>query len=119
MKKLVYTLVLIFFGSLVVLGNESKNDPPEIFKVSIQNDNLFVCLELNESIIIEKLIIQLNGSRRITVKPISLESCGNKFYLNAKQAWLIKRKGIKSIRYYGEKHIVSNEQNTILHNRLP
>ena len=110
---------------LVVFSSRSFATEIErpIFRVTIENDNLFVCLEIQPPDDVQTIDLKLKGGKKITIYPAEGKDCKTLFYLDSRQAKEIKKRGIKSIVYHcktaSKKVIVTLEQNLELVSFLP
>jgi len=71
-----------------------------IFRVTIENDNLFVCVELQQPGDVQTIDLKLKGGEKITIHPGRGKDCIMLFYLNSRQAKQLKNRGVKSIIYH-------------------
>ena len=94
-----------------------------IFRVTIENDNLFVCLEMQPPDDVKTIDLKLKGGKKITIYPVEGKNCKTLFYLDSRQARQIKKRGVKSIVYHckteSKKVIVTPGQNLELVSYLP
>lgn len=115
------TLVAVFIVTVLPVFSSDIETP--IFKISIENDNLFVCLSIEPPLDVESITLRLKGGKKIKILPVVGRDCRTVFYLDSSQAQLVKKKGIKSIIYYGvstsQRVDIDPDQNRLFVSHLP
>ncbi len=81
-------------------GKEIAFEIQPVFIVKIENDNLFVCLLIENTMMVDQTILRKKGGKKIKVKPVRKESCNHIIYLNSRLELKVKEKGIGSVRFY-------------------
>jgi hypothetical protein len=116
--KSTFLLILLCVSFLAKADNED-----DFFSLSIENDNLIVCLKHAPTEGLAFIELRLRGGKRIKINPTEKEACGSLFYLDSQQALMVKKKGIKSIVYHqkesAEKVHISESQNRQFISSLP
>ncbi len=119
--KRYFVIVIVFISSLSTAF--STDVEPPIFKVTIENDNLFVCLNMEPPWDVSSITLKLKGGKKNVIRPVSGKNCKTLFYLDSWHAQLIKVKGVKSIIYNcvssSKKVEVDQNQNRLLISYLP
>ena len=111
-------LLVCFVFVLQVHANEE-----DVFDVTIENDNLIVCVLKRAPIDAQYLELRLKGGKKIRITPVKNELCNSMFYLNSSQAKQVKKKGVKSIIFYGASYLqridINERQNEQFLSSLP
>ena len=100
--KKIYPAILFILMVFTFRSFATEIEKP-IFSVTIENDNLFVCLEIQPPADIKTIDLKLKGGKKITVYPVEGKKCMTLFYLDSRQAKQIKKRGVKSIIYHYKK----------------
>ncbi len=118
MKMKHFFLLVCFVLVLQVQANEE-----DVFDVTIKNDNLIVCVLKHAPVDAQYLELRLKGGKKIRITPLRNEFCNSMFYLNSVQAKQVKKKGVKSIIYYGSNFLhridINERQNEQFLSSLP
>jgi len=95
MKKiLLISLILVAFWASEAY---SADDNPEVIKVRIVNDNLFINIGFIGGFETDHVTLKLNGGKKIVLFINRNGNGQNHIYLDANDAYQLKAKGIKSI----------------------
>ena len=102
---IVILITLISTGTTYSESNHSEILPDDNSPLSlaVDNENLFLFLESGDNCFIQNAIIHLNKGRKLKLDPVTFANGQTVFYLDSKEAYKLKKFGIRNVVYKCEK----------------